>query len=39
MSAFRKLTAKNTHITLKSRSGGTQVSTAQTTGNVFLPSE
>jgi hypothetical protein len=34
ISAFRKITAKNTHITLKSRAGGTQISTAQTAGNV-----
>jgi len=35
ISAFQKLTKTNTHITLKSRSGGTQVSTIPTTGNVF----
>jgi hypothetical protein len=35
ISAFRKLTAKNTNFTFKSRFGGTQVSTNQTTGNVF----
>ncbi len=34
-SAFRKLTAKNTHITFKSRPGGSQVSTISATGNIF----
>ncbi len=41
--AFRKLTAKSTPITLKSRTGGTQISTNHSTGNIcfllFLPSK
>jgi hypothetical protein len=36
ISAFQKLTAKNTHITLKSRHGHTQVATNQTKGKVFF---
>jgi hypothetical protein len=32
--AFHKLTAKNTHITLKSRPGGTQLSTKSSTSNI-----
>ena len=35
-SAFRKIKSKNTYITLKSRPGGTQLSTIQTASNVFL---
>jgi len=34
--AFRKLTAKTTLITLKSRTGGTQISTNHSTGNIFF---
>jgi hypothetical protein len=35
ISAFKKLTAKNTNFTFKTRSGGTQVSTNQNIGNIF----